>query len=169
MLTFHILSHKTLLRIHDIFVWIRIRIRGSMPLTNRSGSGFGSGSGCGSGSFYFHHWPSNLEKKILHITFWRYFYIMFKGKMSKRSHKTVEIKVFLLFCLMIEGFGAGCRRPKNTWIRWIWIRIRIRIRNTANKCPESQDFIACFNMNRFPLHTWTTYICNFKLFINLQF
>jgi hypothetical protein len=29
------------------------------------------------------------------ITFWRYFYIIFKGKKSKRSHKTVEIKVFL--------------------------------------------------------------------------
>jgi hypothetical protein len=26
-------------RIHDILVWIRIRIRGSMPLTNGSGSG----------------------------------------------------------------------------------------------------------------------------------
>jgi hypothetical protein len=33
------------LRIRDILVWIRIWIRGSMPLTN--------GSGCG--SFYFHH------------------------------------------------------------------------------------------------------------------
>jgi hypothetical protein len=32
----------TVLRIHDILVWIRIR--GSMPLTNGSGSGFGSGS-----------------------------------------------------------------------------------------------------------------------------
>ncbi len=34
----------SVLRIHDILVWIRIRIRGSMPLTN--------GSGCESGSFY---------------------------------------------------------------------------------------------------------------------
>ncbi len=33
---------KPVLRIHDIFVWIRIGIRGSMPLTNGSGSGFGS-------------------------------------------------------------------------------------------------------------------------------
>jgi hypothetical protein len=32
---------RAVLRIHDILVWIRIRIRGSMPLTN------------GSGSFYF--------------------------------------------------------------------------------------------------------------------
>jgi hypothetical protein len=34
---------KTVFRIHDILVWIWIRIRGSMPLTN--GSGFGSGFG----------------------------------------------------------------------------------------------------------------------------
>jgi hypothetical protein len=34
---------KPVLRIHDIFGWIQIRIRGSMHLT------------CGSGSFYFHH------------------------------------------------------------------------------------------------------------------
>jgi hypothetical protein len=32
----------TVLRIHDILVWIQIRIRESMPLTN--GSGFESGS-----------------------------------------------------------------------------------------------------------------------------
>ncbi len=37
----------SVLRIHDILVWIRFRIRGSMPLTN--------GSGFGSGSFCFHH------------------------------------------------------------------------------------------------------------------
>ncbi len=56
------------LRIHDIFVWIRIR--GSMPLTNESGSG----------SFYFYHWPTSFQQKtnlflnvFLHITFWRYF------------------------------------------------------------------------------------------------
>jgi hypothetical protein len=41
------LLFSAVLRIHDVLVWIqiRIRIRGSMPLTN--GSGFGS--------FYFHH------------------------------------------------------------------------------------------------------------------
>ncbi len=46
---------KPVLRIHDILVWIRIRIRGSMPLTN--------GSGCGSGSCTFHHWPSIRQQK----------------------------------------------------------------------------------------------------------
>jgi hypothetical protein len=32
-------TSETVFRIHDIFVWIRIGIRGSMPLTNGSGSG----------------------------------------------------------------------------------------------------------------------------------
>ncbi len=41
------LSFIRVLRIHDIFVWIRIRIGGSMLLTNESG--------CGSGSFSFHN------------------------------------------------------------------------------------------------------------------
>jgi hypothetical protein len=41
--------YVSVFRIHDSLVCIRIRIRGSMPLTN------GSGSGCASGSFYFHH------------------------------------------------------------------------------------------------------------------
>ncbi len=56
-----------------------------------------------------------------------------KKKKSKRSHKTVEIKVFLTnFCLMIEVSGSGSipltngsvsgfRMPKNIWIRWIRI------------------------------------------------
>jgi hypothetical protein len=46
---FHCFHFFAVFRIHDIFMWIRIRIqiRVSMPLTNRSG--------CGSGSFYFHH------------------------------------------------------------------------------------------------------------------
>ncbi len=56
---------------------------------------------CGSGSCHFRHWPSrrqqktNWKKNFLLITFWRYIYI--KDKKSKTSHKTVGIKVFLLF------------------------------------------------------------------------
>ncbi len=61
----------TVLRIYDILVWIRIRIRGSMPLTNGSGS-------------YFRHWPSRFQQTnllntfFLLITFWRYNYIIFQ-------------------------------------------------------------------------------------------
>jgi hypothetical protein len=41
-----IIDQKAVFRIHEILGWIRIRIRGSMPLT--SGSGFGSGPDPGS-------------------------------------------------------------------------------------------------------------------------
>ncbi len=41
------------LQIHDILVWIRIRIRGAMLLTN----------GSGSGSCYFYQWPSRRQQK----------------------------------------------------------------------------------------------------------
>ncbi len=86
---------RAVLRIHDIFVWIQIHIRGSMPLTN------GSGSGCGSGSCYFYHWPSRRQQKNIKkrffclLLFEGTFTSIFKDKKSKRSHKTVEIKVLL--------------------------------------------------------------------------
>ncbi len=43
--------HNSKFRIHDILVWIQIRIRGSMPLTH------------GSGSCYFRNWPSRRRQK----------------------------------------------------------------------------------------------------------
>jgi hypothetical protein len=46
---------KSVFRIHDFFVWIRIRISGSMPLTN----------GSGSGSCYFRYWPSRRQQKLI--------------------------------------------------------------------------------------------------------
>jgi hypothetical protein len=63
------------LRIHDILMWIRVRVRGSMPLAK----------GFGSGSCYFRHWPSRrqqktnfLKKFFLLITLWKYIYIIYK-------------------------------------------------------------------------------------------
>jgi len=49
------LNFSAMFRIHDMLVWIRIRIRGSMPLIN----GFGSRSG----SSYFLHRPSRGQQK----------------------------------------------------------------------------------------------------------
>jgi hypothetical protein len=73
-------------RIHDFLVWIRIR---------------GSGSGCRSGPYYFRHWPSRNQQKTNKFFCWLLFEgiftSFFKGKKSKRSHKTVGIKVFLTF------------------------------------------------------------------------
>ncbi len=63
---------KAVFRIHEILGWIRIRIRGSMPLTSGSGSGFGSGS-C-----YFRTWPSRCQQKT---NFWLNFFclLLFEG------------------------------------------------------------------------------------------
>jgi hypothetical protein len=122
------------LRIHDILVWIRIRIRGSMPLTNGSGSGFRS--------FYFHHSPSrcqqktNLKKKFFcTLLFIGTFTSFFKDKSQKES-QIVRIKVFLLF------LHDDRRIRIHTSDLWIRIRIqedqkhmdwiRIRIRNTSS-------------------------------------
>ncbi len=116
----------TVLRIHDILVWIRIRIRGSMPLTYGSGSRFGFGSCC------FHHWPSwrqqNLTKKKV---FGRLLVKVHLHHFSKISQKEVKKNSInqgfsYYFCGMIEG--SGSRKSKNMWIRRI--RIRIRNRNT---------------------------------------
>ncbi len=52
------LCFQAVFRIHDILVWIRIRILGSMPLTN----------GSGSGSCYFRHWPSRCQQKTNFLT-----------------------------------------------------------------------------------------------------
>ncbi len=117
-----------------------IRIRGSMPLTNRSGSGFGSGS------FYFYHWPSRSQQKTYFFKSFSAYYVCYGGtftsffkdkKIKKNSQNSRNQGFSSYFCLMIEGSrpgsiplthgsGSGSRRPKN-----MWIRIRIRIRNTA--------------------------------------
>jgi hypothetical protein len=72
----------TALQIHEILT--RIRIHGSIPLTN------GSGSGCG--SCYLHPGPSWRQQKIiiifkvpLLITFWRYIHNILKDKVIKKK------------------------------------------------------------------------------------
>jgi hypothetical protein len=127
---------KSVLQIHDILVWIRIR--GSMPLSN------------GSGSFYFHHRPPRCQQKT--NFFIKFFCILlfestytsfFKDtKVRKKSENSKNQGFSYYSCFMIEGSGSesvsipltnrsgsAYRRPKNMWIRWI--RIRIRIRNTG--------------------------------------
>ncbi len=94
---------------------------------------------------------TNLKKKIFCILLFEgTLASFFKDIKSKRSHKTVGIKVFKLFLLMIEGSGSGSisltngsgsRRPKNTWIRWI----RIRISNTdSNKRKRASFYVLTF-------------------------
>jgi hypothetical protein len=108
--------------IRDILV--RIRVRGSAPLTY--------GSGFGSGSCFFRQWQRRCQQKIsLFQSFLLLlegsFTSIFKDKKSNRNHKIVEIKGFSgCFCFMMEGSGSGSRRLID--IRILWIRIRIRIR-----------------------------------------
>ncbi len=100
-------------RIHASDKWIRIWIRGSIPLTN--GSGSGSADPClwqmdpdadpDPAIFVTDHQDSNKKTNIflrvfLLLTFWRYIYIIFKDKKSKRSHKAVGIKVFITTVLL---------------------------------------------------------------------
>jgi hypothetical protein len=101
-------------------ILLRIRIRGSVPLTN--GSGYGS---C-----YFRQWPSRRKLKIIFfLSFFAYYFLKeatFTSSKTK-SHKEVTKQYgrnqgfSYKSCLMIEGI---CR-PKNMQI------LRIRIRNPA--------------------------------------
>ncbi len=82
---------ETVLRIHEILVLTRIRIRESISLTN--------GSGLGSGSCYFRQWP-----------FWRSIYIIFQRQkvIKKSQNSTGSNQCFSYnFCWMIKGSGAG--------------------------------------------------------------
>ncbi len=95
---------KPVLRIYDILVWIRfrIRIRGSMPITN--------GSGFGTGSFYFHHWPTknSFKKKIFCILLFEdTITLVFKDVTKKKSLNSRIQGFSYYFCLMIERSGSG--------------------------------------------------------------
>ncbi len=120
--------YTSVLRIHGNFV--RIRIRGSMPLTN--GSGFRS---C-----FFRQWPTRRQQKtnlkklfFCLLLFEGTFTSFFKVKKVKKKSQNSRNQGFSYYCcLMVEGSGSvpltngsGSRRPKNIRIR------RIRIRNTA--------------------------------------
>ncbi len=93
---FFLLPYKAVFRIYDILVWIRIR--GSMPLTN--GSGFGSS--------YFFIDLQDANKKLILKSFSAYYFLKVhlhhfsKRKKSKRSHKTVENKVFVFLTILID-------------------------------------------------------------------
>jgi hypothetical protein len=132
------------LRIHDIFVWIRIRIRWSMPLTN------GSGSGIRILLFSSLTLKMPTINKFLFFLLSAYYFLKVhlhhfsKIKSKKETQNSRNQGFSFYFCMMIEGSGSGSGsipltsgsgsgsgKPKNMWIRWIWIRIRIRIRNTG--------------------------------------
>jgi hypothetical protein len=138
--------------------WIRIRIPGSMPMTN--GSGFGSGFGSGSWIRILDPDPAifvidlqDASKKLvfLHNFFANYFLKLYlhnfsKIKSQKESQNSRKQGFSYYFCMMIEGSGSGSRAGSGFGSipltsgsgfgsgrpknTWIRIRIRIRIRNT---------------------------------------
>jgi hypothetical protein len=108
------------LQIHDMLVWIRIRIRGSMHLTN------------GSGSCYFHHWSLNCQKNCLPI-FSAYYFLKvhfrhFSKMKSQDANKKLinSKKVFLLI-----SFQQNSHKRVGIKVFWLFLhddrRIRIRI------------------------------------------
>ncbi len=88
-------------RIHDILVWIRIRIRGSIPLNNGSGSGFW---------IRILLFSSLTTRKLI---FFKVFCLLlfectvtsfFKNNKSQNSRNQ---GFSYYFCLLIEGSGSG--------------------------------------------------------------
>ncbi len=80
-----------------------------------------------------------FKKVFLHISFEGTFTSFCKDKKSKRSHKTVKVKVFLIFLLNNIRIRIWIH-TSDLWIRIqiqeaqnMWIRIRIWIRNTGSE------------------------------------
>jgi hypothetical protein len=100
-------TQKAVLRIHDILVWIQIRIRGSMPLTN----------GSGSGSCYFHSFTFKTPIKLfVFYSFSAYYFLKVllhhfsKIKVKKKTQNRRNQGFSYYFCLMIEGSpGSGSK------------------------------------------------------------
>jgi hypothetical protein len=101
------------LRIHDILGWIRIRIRGFMPLTNGSGSGLGSGIRIllfSSLTFKIQQ-KTNLFNKIFSSYYFLQLHLHYfsKIKSQKESQNSRNRGFCYYFCMMIEGSGSGSR------------------------------------------------------------
>ncbi len=130
-----------MLWIHDILGLIRIRIRGSMPLTN------GSGSWIRILLFSSLTFKMQAKNQFFNTIFSDYYFLKVhlhhfsKIKCQKESQNRRNQGFSYYCCMMIEGSGAGFGsipltsgsgsgsgfwRPKSRWIR-------IRIHNTALK------------------------------------
>ncbi len=133
-------SKKPVLRIHDILVWIRIGIRGSMPLTN----------GSGSRSCYFFLRPSRCQQKLIFIFIFSAYYffkvhlhLFSKIKSQKESQNSRNQGYSYYFCMMIEGSrsGSGARSGSipltNGSGSGQWIRTRIQ---DPQQCKKHEQY-----------------------------
>jgi hypothetical protein len=124
---------QTVFRIHDILGWIRIRIRGSMPLTN------GSGSPDPDPAIFVIDLQDASKKLNFNTIFSAYYFL------KVHLHHFSKIKSQKGSIPLTSGSGSG--RPKNMWIRWI------RIRNTRYKPSSYQTSIyktSSYRMSRLP-------------------
>jgi hypothetical protein len=96
-------------RIHDILGWIRIRILGSMLLTN----GFGSGIRIRILLFSSLTFKMPAKKLIFNTFFSAYYFLKVhlhhfsKIKSPKESQNRRNQGFSYYFCMMIEGSGSG--------------------------------------------------------------
>jgi hypothetical protein len=123
------LTFRPVLRIRDIFVWIRIWIRGSMPLTN--------GSGCGSGSCYFRYslsFKMPTKNKFFKNSFPAYYFLI---RSKKDVTKQKESRFFLLFLLGDRRIRIRSRIRIHTSDYWIRIQIQEAQKHTDPPDPDS--------------------------------
>ncbi len=109
-------SILAVLRIHDILGWIRIRIRGSMPLTN--GSGFGSWIRIMLSSSQTFKMPA--KNKFVDTIFSAYYFLKLhfhhfsKIKIQKESQNRRNQGFSYYFRMMIEESGSSrCKQNTN--------------------------------------------------------
>jgi hypothetical protein len=107
---------KPVFRIHDILVWIRIRMRGSMSKAD------------GSGSCLFRYWLQDAKKTFIYKFFC---ILLLEGTFTSflRSHNDTKQYESMVFFNYFRYFPGG---PKT---------YGSRSRNTARKCFESVHLI----------------------------
>jgi hypothetical protein len=139
--------------IHDNLGLIRIRICGSMPLTNPDPDL--------DPAIFVIDLQDASKKLIFNTVFSAYYFLKVhlyhfsKIKSQKESQNSRNQGISYYFCMMIDRSrsgpktgsgsesipltsGSGSGRPKNMWIQWIRIRIRIRIQNTGKRIVTSK-------------------------------
>ncbi len=103
-----------------------------MPLRIGSGSGLGFGSVCNFRHLLF------FKRVFLLFNFWGYIISYFKIKKSKRNHKTVGIKFFLI---VFSYFDRRIRIRIHTSDKWIRIRIHEAQKHTDPTDPDPQHWL----------------------------
>jgi hypothetical protein len=133
-----------MLRIHEILLWIQIRIRGSIALINGPATDADPDPAIFVSDLHNSQQTHFFGRLLFEGTFTSFFK---NKKIIKESQNSRNQCFSYYFCLMIEGLGSGSGsvtngsgsgRPINIWI--LRIRIGIRIRNTVTNSRKSRHF-----------------------------